>query len=121
MILNFPGAKIAHVLAVYGLYYRSRYSLLGPSGRVEVTRAFSVPSDMETEIIVETSSGSESIAVAPADQFRLMIKDFCEQVTGPAAQPRMFEENLLRQHTVMEAAWRSHLQQRPVLLSECLE
>jgi hypothetical protein len=103
------------------LHYRSRYSVLGASGRVEATRAFSVPSDMKTEIIVETSSGSETIVVAPADQFRLMIEDFCAQVARPAAQPQLFEENLLRQHAVMGAAWRSHLQQRPVLLSECLE
>lgn len=121
MILNFDNGKIAHVLTVYGLHYRSRYSVLGTKGRIEVARAFSVPPDMKTEIIVETASGSETIPVAPADQFRLMLEDFCVQVTGRAAQTRRFEEDLLRQHTVMEAAWRSHLQQRPVLLSECFQ
>jgi NDP-hexose-3-ketoreductase len=121
MILNFPGGGIAHVLAAYGLYYRSRYSVLGTKGRIEATRAFSVLPDVKTKIIVKTASGGETISVAPADQFRLMLEDFCIQVTRSAASSGIFEENLLRQHTVMEAAWRSHLRQKPVLLSEFSE
>lgn len=121
MMLNFSGGGIAHVLAAYGLYYRSRYSVLGDKGRIEATRAFSVLPDVETKIIVETASGVETIPVAPVDQFHLMLEDFCEKVTGPAASPGMFEENLLRQHTVMEAARLSHLRRKPVLLSELSE
>jgi hypothetical protein len=47
-----------------------------------------------------------------------MLEDFCVQITKPAASSGVFEENLLRQHTVMEAARLSHLRQKPVLLSE---
>jgi NDP-hexose-3-ketoreductase len=121
MMLEFPGSEIAQIVSAYGLHYRSRYSVLGANGCIEVTRAFSVPPDMKTEIIVETVSGIQVIPVAPADQFRLMLEDFCAQVSGSAVRTRTFEENLLRQHTVMEAAWCSHLQQRPVLLSEGFE
>jgi NDP-hexose-3-ketoreductase len=119
MIINFDGGKIAHILAAYGLHYRSRYSVLGSKGRIEVPRAFSVPPDMKTEVIVETMSEVETISVTPVDQFKLMIEDFSAQVIGPAVQPRIFEEDLLRQHTIMEVAWRSHMQQKPILLSEC--
>jgi hypothetical protein len=118
MLLNFHGGKTAHLLTGYGLHYRSRYAALGTKGRLEVTRAFAVPPEMKTEILVETAAGGETISVLPADQFQLMTDDFCTQLTNPSAAPRMFEEKLLRQHTVMEAAWRSHLEQRPVLLSE---
>ncbi len=121
MMLDFPGGGIAHVLAAYGLYYRSRYSILGVKGRIEAARAFSVLPDVETKIIVETASGVETISVAPVDQFRLMLDDFCAQITSPAASSGRFEELLLRQHRVMEAARLSHLRQKPVLLSEFLE
>jgi len=121
MVLNFPGGGIAHVLAAFGLHYRSRYSVLGSKGRIETMLAFAVLPDVETKIIVETLSGVETIPVAPADQFRLMLEDFCAKVARPAASPGSFEENLLRQHTVMEAARLSHLRQRPVLLSEFSE
>jgi NDP-hexose-3-ketoreductase len=118
MTLNFPGGGTSQLLSGYGFHYRSRYVALGTKGRLETTRAFSVPPDMKTEIIVETAAGSEIISVPPADQFQLMIKDFCAQVTQSAAPPGIFEEKLLRQHTVMETAWRSHLQQHSVLLPE---
>lgn len=121
MVLIFSGGGIAQVLAAYGLYYRSRYSVLGTKGRIEATRAFSVLPDVETKIIVETASGVETIPVAPMDQFRLMLEDFCAKVARPAAFPGGFEENLLRQHTVMEAAKLSHLRQKLVLLSEFSE
>jgi dTDP-3,4-didehydro-2,6-dideoxy-alpha-D-glucose 3-reductase len=116
--LDFPGGEIAQTVAAYGLHYRSNYSVLGTEGRIEVTRAFSVLPDKKTEIIVEGKSGTEIIPIEPADQFLLMIEDFCVEVAQANARKRPFEENLLRQHTVMEAAWNSHLQQRPVSLSE---
>ena len=115
MVLDFPGGQIAHTLAMYRLFYRSRYIVMGSEGTIEATRAFAVPPDAGTEIILETRSGKEVIPVPPADQFQLMVDDFCAHLEDPSSP---FEENLLRQHAVMEAATRSRLEQRPVLLSE---
>jgi predicted dehydrogenase len=114
LLLSFEGGRVAHGLAAYGLQYGSRYSLIGPRGRIVLPRAFSVPSDMETKVMVETDAGAENLAVPPADQFRLMLEDFCGQLTKPPGQARTFEQELLRQHTVMDAAWRSHLERKPV-------
>jgi len=117
MILHFPENKTAHIRTAYGLHYRSRYSIFGSQGRIEALRAFAVPPEMKTEIIVETDSGTENIIVPPVDQFRLMIEDFCAQISS-SNKSWALEEKLLRQHTVMEAARRSHLERRTVLLSE---
>ncbi len=116
--LEFPKGQLAHTLAMYGLHYRSRYRLLGSKGNIEAMRAFAVPPDMGTEIVLETATGKETISVAPADQFRLMIDDFCAQIKGASSPSPTFEENLLRQHAVMDAAWRSHLEKKPIRLSE---
>ena len=121
MTLNFSGGRTAQLLTGFGFYYRSRYAALGTLGRLEAARAFSVQPEMKTEIMVETKTGIETISVPPADQCQLMMEDFCAQVTLLAEAPRLFEENLLRQHTVMAAAWRSHLEERTVLLSEFQE
>jgi predicted dehydrogenase len=118
LALNFPGGRTAQLLAGYGLHYRSRYAALGSAGRIEATRAFAVPPDLETKIIVESGADTETISVAPADQFELMLQDFCAQLQNPSAGAESFEEKLLRQHAVMAAAWRSHLEKRLVLLSE---
>lgn len=117
MTLRFDGNRTAHVTAVYGLSYTSRYSLLGPQGRIETTRAFSVPPKMPVYLLIETESGRETITVPPVDQFQLMIEDFCHEISrDPAAQTSKFEEDLLRQHRIMDAAWQSHLQKKPIFL-----
>jgi dTDP-3,4-didehydro-2,6-dideoxy-alpha-D-glucose 3-reductase len=116
MILDFPGGQIAHALAIYNVHYRSHYLVLGPEGTIEATRAFAVPPELAPEIIVETKSEKKTLPVAPADQFKLTIEDFCARIAQ--SQWQIFEERLLRQHAVMEAALRSHLEQRPMLLSE---
>lgn len=117
MMLRFQGNRTAHVTAVYGLHYTSRYSLLGPQGRVETSRAYSVPPEMPVELLIETGSGRETISVSPADQFRLMLEDFCCEINrGADSQNVRFEEDLLRQHRIMDAAWQSHLQKKPVFL-----
>lgn len=117
MILDFPGGGTAHALAMYGLRYRSHYLVRGPEGSIEVTRAFAMPPENGTEIILETASDKKVMPVTPVDQFQLMIEDFCTQINQPSSPPT-FEENLLRQHAVMEAAMRSHQQRKPVSLSE---
>lgn len=118
MILDFPDGQIAQTLAIYKVHYRSHYVVLGSEGTIEAPRAFAVPPEMTTEIIVETKSEKKTLPVAPADQFVLMINEFCTQIMQSRFPSQVFEEKLLRQHAVMEAAWRSHLEQRPVLLSD---
>ena len=115
MILNFTGGQIAHTLAIYDVHYRSRYRVLGTKGNIEAMRAYAVPPETGTEIVLETSSGKETIPVAPADQFGLAIEDFCAQLNQPSQN---FGERLLRQHAVVEAATLSNAEKRPVLLSE---
>lgn len=117
MILDFSGGRVVHALAVYGAYYRSHYMILGSQGTIEAPRAFAVPPEMKTELIIDSISGRQIVPVAPADQFQLMIDDFCAQIQS-GSRSRSFEDNLLRQQAVMEAARCSNAQRRPVFLSE---
>jgi len=121
VILNFPGDQIAHCLAIYQVHYRSHYLVLGPEGTIEATRAFAVQPDASTEIILETKSEKKALTVPPADQFVLTIDDFCTEIMQSRFPSQIFEERLLRQHAVMDAALLSHSEQRPVLLSKILK
>ncbi len=117
MMIRFSGGETAQVVAAYGVHYRSKYVLLGRLGSLAVERAFAVPPDMTTTIRLETKEGVKEFSVESADQFRLMIEDFAAQVAGRAPK-KDFEGDLLRQHRLMDAAWRSHEEQRPVSLAE---
>jgi predicted dehydrogenase len=56
----------------------------------------------------------EKITLEPADQFRLMIEDFCATITGGAGAKKNYEADLLRQQFVMDAAARSHRERRTI-------
>jgi NDP-hexose-3-ketoreductase len=110
------GSQIAQLLAAFDTHYRSRYSILGTRGRIEVLRAFSVAPDYKATVLLETDAGEERLSLEPSDQFQLMVEDVCLHIRG--AGSRDFESELLRQHAVMDAAARSNREQRAVALSE---
>jgi predicted dehydrogenase len=115
--MGFPGGEIALSLVAFDAHYRPRYSLSGTRGRVEVVRAFAVPPQMQTRIMLETDAGEEDFVCQPADQFRLMLDDFCDQIQG--ASPRKdYEADLLLQHAVMDASARSNRERRAIDLSD---
>jgi dTDP-3,4-didehydro-2,6-dideoxy-alpha-D-glucose 3-reductase len=114
---TFAGGEVAQCAAGFGLHYRSRYSVTGTEGRIELERAFSVLPDVSTVIVVETKTGSERITAPQADMFRLMIDDFANEIAG-GKHERDFEGQCLKQTAVMDAAWRSNREGRTINLAE---
>lgn len=116
VMLRFPGGRVAQLLAAFDSHYRSRYSIMGTRGRVEVLRAFAVPPEHKAAVLLETDAGEEKFSLEPADQFQLMLEDVCAHIRGIGT--RDFEGELLRQHAVMDAAARSNREQRAINLSD---
>jgi len=107
----FEGGAVAQCAAGFGLHFRSRYSLLGTTGRIELERAYAIPPDRVTGVVLETDAGAERFELPPADVFELMIAEFAAEVESGRRQ-RDFEGQLLRQSAVMDAALRSHREGR---------
>ncbi len=101
------GGRVAHAFAGFGLHYRSRYSVLGTLGRLEVERAYAVPADHTARITLETDAGIQVLTVDPADQFRLMIEEFARGVRSADNRDRCREQALLLRHRVMDSASKS--------------
>jgi NDP-hexose-3-ketoreductase len=113
----FAGGEVAQCAAGHGLQYRARYSIIGTEGRIELERAYSVLPDAPSVVVLETKTGSERITVPPADQFRLMIDDFANEISGGEGK-RDFEGQTLTQSAVMDAAWRSNREARTIELAK---
>jgi NDP-hexose-3-ketoreductase len=114
--LKFSGGEIAHLYAAFGVAYRSHYAIAGTSGRIETDRAFAVPVDKTVILTVETDAGVEKIMLEPADQFRLMIEDFCGIISDRTTLQNNCEADLMRQQFVMDAVARSAREQRTIVL-----
>lgn len=64
--------------------YTCAYELVGERGRLRLERAFSVPPDYAGTLRLETAAGRKSIPLPAADQFRLMLDHFCDQIRNRA-------------------------------------
>ncbi len=115
--LSFSGGEQAQMLVAFGVHYRSRYAVIGTEGRIEVERAFAVPPNLNTTVILETDAGTERFTIDPADQFRLMIDHFSAEIRGDGGDAESFGQELLLQHAVMAAAERSHREGRIIELA----
>ena len=118
MILNYSKGKTAFGSSIFGSYYQSTYSVLGTKANVRMGRAYAVPRDSETKIFLEANDTVEEITVPPADHFRIMVDDFCEEILRGDHGTRNYEEDLLAQARVFEAAKISAAEKRLVTLSE---
>lgn len=107
----FEGGVVAQCAAGFGLHFRSRYSVLGTSGRIELERAYAIPPDRATGVVLETDAATERFELPPVDVFELMIADFAAEIES-GRHLRDFEGQLLRQSAVMDAALRSHREGR---------
>jgi D-xylose 1-dehydrogenase (NADP+, D-xylono-1,5-lactone-forming) len=118
IMLQFPNNKTALVSSLFGSYYQSSYTVLGTEARVRAARAYAVPKDMETKLYLDKDDIVEETVVPPADHFELMLDDFCTEIGRGSESTKEFEEELLNQARVMEAAKRSAKENSPITVSK---
>lgn len=118
ILLRYPAGKSAFASSIFGCYFQSTYSILGSKAQVRMGRAYAVPRDMGTRIFLDADDITQEIRVEPADHFGLMLDDFCEEVLKGVAGAKRYEEDLLAQARVLEAARLSDKEKRAVDIIE---
>lgn len=118
MLLVYPKGKSAFVSAAFGAYFRSTYALLGSKAQITMERACAVHKDRAVKIFLDSDDIVKEIVVAPADQFRLRVEDFCKEITFGNKSAKKYEEDMLAQAHILEAGRISHAEKRSVGLSE---
>ncbi len=117
MILEYPNGKSAMVSSMFGCYYQSTYRILGTKGLIATERAYPVPPDREVKVFVHHDDKEEVITIAAADHFRLMIDDFCAEISR-SMPTKEYEDDLLAQARVLDSGAVSFEQGRVVNLAE---
>lgn len=116
MLLNYPNGRSALLSCAFGAYFQSTYGVLGTKARLSTERAYAVPKDMPVKIFVERGARAEEILVEPADQFTLMIDDFCQEILLGEKSAKNYEDDLIAQARVLEAGRISSLEGRLVYI-----
>ena len=120
MLISYPKGKAAFISSAFGSQFRSTYSILGSSAHVAMERAYAVPKDKATKIFLNSGDSETIISVEAADQFLIMIDDFCRNIILGDKSTKHYEEDLLAQARVLDAGRRSHLEKRIVQLREII-
>ena len=120
MIITFPNNKFAQISSSFGPYFQSTYSVFGSQGVLSVKRAYAVPKDKKVRIYIERNDKTKEIIIPPADHFKLMIDQFCQEILKRGKSNRNYEKELLSQARILEAGRRSHAKGRIVSLNEII-
>jgi predicted dehydrogenase len=114
----FENDRVATVSFSFDSYYKASCKIWGKSGLIEASRAWAVPPDLQTKIILHTENKKDEFDIEPADHFSIMVDSFCKEVTKAEQAGFSFEEDLLNQAKLMESLRLSSKNKKPVFLSD---
>ena len=123
--LTFKNEKTASITYGNGMYYQSKYNIWGTDGIIDLERAYSVPSDFETNLKIQYSKSNdwkskknEIFKINPIDHFLEMINNFCLEISNQKKSLFNFEKDFEYQAKVMEAHRISSNKKKMVFLDE---
>lgn len=115
--LTYSNNRIAVISSEFTPDYRSTYRVLGTKAKLSMERAYAVPADMPVNIFMGHGETQEEIRIEPADHFRLMVDDFCNEIAS-GMRTKDYEHDLLSQAKILDAGRISNDEKRVVRLSE---
>ncbi len=72
----------AYIRFSFNSFYQSCYEIWGTKGKITVGRAYAVPPNLATKVILEQQDVYKTFDVKPANQCVLALKDFYRTVTA---------------------------------------
>lgn len=116
--INYGQDQLAQMVVGYDLFYQSLYDVWGTTGVLKLSRSYNIPPDMSASLIVNSSIENKELIIEPANHFVLMINGFCKEILELETSKFNFENDLLNQAKIMEAARLSYAKNSPVEVSE---
>jgi D-xylose 1-dehydrogenase (NADP+, D-xylono-1,5-lactone-forming) len=107
LTLNYNNGPVVQTFSGYGVQYRSHYEICCENGRIGPKRAYAMNLDTVPEIEIDTNDGIRVETLDPAHQFLLMVEAFSEFVDSGLETDSISSEEFLKQHRIMDAAYKS--------------
>lgn len=116
--LSYDRDCFAQMSTGYELNYENMYSVWGSKGRLNLSRAYNIPTDMQALLTVNSIDYTNEIKIQQADHFLLMLDAFSNELLSKNSSNFNFENDLLQQARVMEAARLSAKKNRTIRISD---
>lgn len=116
--LSYGRNRFAQMSTGYELNYENMYSVWGSKGCLKLSRAYNIPADMHAILIVNSTDHTNKIKIQQADHFLLMLDAFSSELLSKNSSDFNFENDLLQQARVMEAARLSAKKNQTIRISD---
>jgi predicted dehydrogenase len=80
VMLNFGEGKTAHLVFGFNNMYQNKYNIWGTKGVISLNRAFSLPSDYRSVLLLEKQGEKKEFIMEPCNHFVEEIKYFCGNI-----------------------------------------
>lgn len=117
IFLIFSNGRVAEMNVGYGMFYQSIYEVWGSKGILSLSKAYNITPNMSASLKINSDKNIK-MNIKPVNHFKLMIDAFSKEILDNHKSILNFEEDLLKQARVMEAARRSSKEKRIVKISE---
>jgi len=108
LLLKYSEMEFAHMDIGYDLFYQNMYHIWGSEGYLRLLHAYNIPPNMEAKITINSNKKTEELTIVPNDHFKIMIDSFCQEILGISSCNFNFEDDLLKQALIMDAARKSN-------------
>jgi hypothetical protein len=82
VMMTFPGGGALVGRFGFDTEYRNHLSVLGPGISFELSRIYTIPADMENQIVVRRNNVEARIGTPPADSFLLFMRRALDAVSS---------------------------------------
>jgi len=96
----------------YENYFQSFYNISGKNGIVEVERAFNLRNKMKSVININKNDKLKKISINPYNQYKILVDTFCNQIINSKIKKIDFENDIMNQSKIMDAAKKSSIKKR---------
>jgi hypothetical protein len=88
------GVSFAEIAFGFDNFYQCNLDLWGSKGKIYTNRIFTAPPGYAPEIVLETSSGKETIKLEPDHHFENMLRHFYQIITSGKGMETEYTQNI---------------------------
>jgi len=99
MLASYPGGRSMVGHFDFNTEYRNCINILGPGMSVDIDRVFTIPPDMENELLVRSNNCTTRVQAPRTDSFAVYLQRVCDSISE--SRHHSFIETLLSDATVL--------------------
>lgn len=118
LFLEFPDSKIGHISVGYDLSYLGTYEIWAQNASIKLWRAYNIPPDQKAKISITKNMETINMKIPISNHFLTMIESFSSEILNIKKTNFNWEDDIINQAKVMQAARISNKEGRLVKIDE---